>query len=256
MRRDGNGVTELFEAGEVAYGGVAATASPKVVEAFGDLGLDFVWVDLEHAGPSPWDADVLGDLTRAAEAGGTDLLVRIPKPDPPMVRKVLDAGVRNLMVPRVETAAEVRRAVEAAHYRYDDGVGDRGLAGARSDAWGAVEDYTRREDDAVLVGATIENPTAVENIEDILSVPELGFVFIGFEDLSMSLGHPREFEHPEVQRHAETVRQSALDAGVPPGRACMDEGDPERLPEEGFQLLNLASELAASRAHLAEMLPE
>jgi hypothetical protein len=36
----------------------------------------------------------------------------------------------------------------------------------------------------------------------------------------------------------------------------MDEGDPERLPEEGFQLLNLASELAASRAHLAEMLPE
>lgn len=255
MRTDGNAVRAAFEAGDCVYGGVASTGSPKVVEAFGDLGLDFVWVDFEHAGASPWDADNLEGLTRAAEAGGTELLVRIPKPDPALVRKTLDAGVRNLMVPRIEEAAEVRRAVEAAHFRYDGGVGDRGMAGCRADAWGAVEEYSRVEDDAVLVGTTIENPTAVENIDDILSVPELGFVFIGFEDLSTSLGHPREFDHPEVKRRGEIIRERALEAGVPVGRACIEEGDPERLPEEGFQMLNIASELAASRAHIGERLP-
>lgn len=255
MRTDGNGLNETFESGGCAYGGVAATGSPKVVEAFGDLGLDFVWVDFEHAGGSPWNADAIENLTRAAEAGDTNLLVRIPSPDPPLVRKVLDAGVRNLMVPRVETAAEVRQAVEASQYRYDGGIGDRGLAGARSDAWGAVEEYTEREDEAVLVGTTIENPTAVDNIEDILAVPGLGFVFVGFEDLSMSLGHPREFDHPEVQEHAERIRTAAVDSGVPIGRACIEEDDPERLPEEGYQLLNIASELAASRNYIAEWLP-
>jgi len=204
---------------------------------------------------SPWDAANLESLTRAAEAGGTDLLVRIPKPDPATVRKTLDAGVRNVMVPRVETAAEVRQAVEAAHYRYDGGVGDRGLAGARSDGWGEVEDYTRVEDESVLVGTTIENTRAVENIEDIMTVPDLGFVFIGFEDLSMSLGHPGEVDHPEVQRRAETIRESALEAGVPVARTCMEEGDPERLPEEGFQMLNLGSELGASRTYLEEWRP-
>jgi len=107
----------------------------------------------------------------------------------------------------------------------------------------------------VLVGTTIENTRAVENIGDTMAAPDLGFVFIGFEDLSMSLGHPGEVDHPEVQRRAETIRESALEAGVPVARTCMEEGDPERLPEEGFQMLNLGSELGASRTYLEEWRP-
>lgn len=45
----------------------------------------------------------------------------------------------------------------------------------------------------------IENDLAVSNLDEILEVPELGFVFVGPSDLSISLGHPFETDHPDVQ---------------------------------------------------------
>jgi 2-dehydro-3-deoxyglucarate aldolase len=82
-----------------------------LVEVFGDLGLDFVWLDFEHTGPSAYDSKVFENLTRAAEGAGTELLVRTPSGDPEIIRKILDTGVRNLLIPRIETAEEVKRAV-------------------------------------------------------------------------------------------------------------------------------------------------
>jgi len=104
-----NGFRRALEAGETVLGASAATFSPTVIETLGAVGLDFVWLDFEHGGPSPWDATVFEELTRAAEAGDIELLVRLPKPDPPLVRKVLDAGVRTILIPRVETPLRLRR---------------------------------------------------------------------------------------------------------------------------------------------------
>jgi 2-dehydro-3-deoxyglucarate aldolase len=256
MRQRGNGVRETVESGETAFGAVVATGSPRLVEILGDAGVDFVWVDFEHGGTSPWDADVLEGLTRAADAGETELLVRIPSPDPPLVRKVLDTGVRNLLVPRIEDAETVGRTVEAARFRYDGAVGDRGLAGVRADGWGALDEYTATEDEEVLVGAMVENTTAVENIEEILAVPDLGFVLVGLEDLSMSLGHPREFDHPDVQAAVERVRERANDAGVPVARVCPDGATAEQLAERGYDMVVLGSDIGATRAYFGDRLPE
>jgi hypothetical protein len=57
------------------------------------LGLDFVWLDLEHGGPGPDDGTQVENLLRAADAAGIEPLVRSPKPDPSLIRKALDAGV-------------------------------------------------------------------------------------------------------------------------------------------------------------------
>lgn len=43
----------------------------------------------------------------------------------------------------------------------------------------------------------VETREAVENINEILSVSELGFVFIGSMDLSVSLGVPTEMTGPQ-----------------------------------------------------------
>jgi 2-dehydro-3-deoxyglucarate aldolase len=247
-----NDLRASLDAGDPAFGVLDNVYSPAVVELLGDLGFDFVWVDYEHAGPSPWDAQHLEDLLRAADVGGAELLVRIPTADPALVRKALDAGVRNLFVSRVETAAEVRDVVEAARFTYDGGPGERGLAAPRARRWGGAEEYAATEDEETVVGVTVETAAAVENIEEILAVPELGFVFAGPNDLSVAYGHPEEVHHPEVEDAVETVRSAAVARGVPVGNLTFGLGDVREKVADGYQILNVGSALGAVRGELGD----
>ena len=240
-----NLLQRTLEDDDVALGVLENAYSPTLVEFYGELGLDFVWIDLEHAGPSPFDGDRLEDLTRAANVTGTELLVRLPEPDPGMVRKTLDAGVRSLFVSRIESADEVRRVIEASQFEYDGEPGKRGFASPRASRWGTTDDYAGTEDEEIVVGVTIENPTAVENIDEILEVPGLGFVFAGPLDLAVSLGHPGEPAHDDVEEHVEAVREAALEAGVPLGGLGFGMDDVNEKADSGYQILNLGSTTGA-----------
>lgn len=243
-----NTFRESVESDGVVLGARAMNMTPLLVEVYGELGLDFVWLDFEHAGKSPYDSTEFEHLARAAEAGDIELLVRLPSGDPELVRKVLDAGVRNLLIPRVETADEIRSALEAAHFDYAGSVGERGVAAGRSSRWGAdMDDHPTNEDDNVLVGTMIENQKAVQNLDEILSVPELGFAFVGPSDLSVSLGHPLETNHPEVRDTVEDIRKACLSAGIPVGKITADSAEANNAMEDGFQILRIGGEVSAVR---------
>lgn len=87
--------------------------------------------------------------------------------------------------------------------------GQRGLASPRASRWGATDAYPDTEDAEVMVGVTVETATAVENVDAIASVPELGFLFDGRNDLSVSLGHARD---ADTRRSARPSRPSARPA--------------------------------------------
>ncbi|WP_396613545.1 HpcH/HpaI aldolase/citrate lyase family protein (plasmid) [Haloferax sp. S1W] len=240
-----NDLAATLESGDVALGLLDNTYSPTLVEFYGELDLDFVWIDLEHGGPDPWDASLMEDLLRAAERTDLELLVRLPDTDPTLVRKALDLGVRNVFLPRVETATEVREAVKSARFSYDGNPGERGLGSPRARRWGLADDYIATEDRETVVGVTIETEASVENLDEILSVPELGFVFIGPLDLSVSLGCPGEIDHPDVQEAVETIRSNAVDAGVPVGGLGFGIDDVNEKAANGYQMLNLGSTTGA-----------
>ncbi|GAB7095269.1 2-keto-3-deoxy-L-rhamnonate aldolase [Halolamina litorea] len=240
-----NGLAATFEGDGVALGVLDNTYSPTLVEFYGELDLDFVWIDLEHGGPDPWDATLMEDLLRAAERTGVELLLRLPDTEPTLVRKALDLGFRNVFLPRVETATEVREAVKSARFHYDGEPGDRGLASPRASRWGLVDDYTTAEDQETLVGVTVETEESLENLEEILAVPELGFVFVGPLDLSVSLGHPGELDHSEVQEAVETVRSAAVDAGVPVAGLGFGIDDVNEKAANGYDMLNLGTTTGA-----------
>ena len=248
----GNALRETLDAGEAAFGVLDNVYSPTVVELLGELGFDFVWVDYEHSGPSPWNADRMADMLRAADASGIELLVRIPDADPSLVRKALDAGVRNLFVSRVETAEEAERAVEAARFTHDGEPGTRGMAGPRAAKWGTVTDYPSVEDRETVVGVTVETTRGVENIESILDVPDLGFVFAGPNDLSVSLGHPGELSHPDVEAAVETLRSACDEADVPVGNLAFGMDDVHAKVDDGYQILNVGSATGAIRGQLGD----
>lgn len=251
-----NSFREAIENDEVVYGARSSTFSSTVIEVYGELGLDFVWLDFEHMGPSPYDSTVFEELTRAAEAGGIELFVRIPSGHPPLVRKVLDAGVRNVLIPRVDSAEEVRDAVKASRFVYDGEPGERGKASGRSSGWGFAEDYVETEDESVCVGVMIEKTTAVEELDEILSVPELGFVFIGPSDLSVQMGHPTNKSHPEVTEQIEDIKSACRSAGVPMGAIANDPDAIEDVVEDGVQIVRMGGDLSAIKSTLGERLSQ
>lgn len=255
--RTENAFRRAIENDETVFGAACATFSPTVIETLGNIGLDFVWLDFEHGGPSPYDSTVFEELTRAAEAGGIELLVRIPKPEPALVRKVLDAGVRTVLIPRIETADQLRPALEAAHFAYDGAVGDRGVGVGRTSEWeGYVDSHIGGEDSEVLVGTMIENEQAVDNIEEILSVPELGFAFVGPADLSMSMsdGEPLDKSPDKLQAAIDHTREACLDAGVPIGRIQNDPADAREAVDKGFQIVRIGGDTGAIRSTLSDKL--
>ncbi|WP_247004125.1 HpcH/HpaI aldolase family protein [Halosolutus gelatinilyticus] len=249
-----NSLRERIENGDVVYGARASTFSPTIVEIYGELGIDFVWLDFEHMGPSPYDSTVFEELTRAAEVGGIDLFVRLPSGDPPLVRKVLDAGVRNLLIPRVDTADEIRAAVEASRFVYEGEPGERGMASGRSRTWGFTDDYVATEDDEVCVGAMIEKTTAIDELEGILSVSDLGFVFVGPSDLSVQMGHPTNKNHPDVRGQIEEIEAACRSAGVPMGRIENEPDAIEAAVEDGYQIIRMGGDLSSIRSTLEERL--
>ena len=236
--------------GELVRGVGVTTFDPAVVETAGDAGMDFVWLDFEHKGPSPSDSPTLENLARAAERTETELLVRTPTAEPWLVRRVLDAGVSNLLLPRVTSAAEVRRTTHATAFDYDGSPGGRGGAVSFASGWGR-EGY-EPANDSPTVGVMLETAEAVEHLTEILAVPGLDFAYVGQVDLSISLGHSFETDHPEVREAINAIRTECEAANVPLGRSV---SDPEAVPDavdDGWQLLRYADEIDALRQRLAE----
>ncbi|PCR88776.1 HpcH/HpaI aldolase family protein [Natrinema ejinorense] len=258
-----NRLSSLGDSETVYVGAAVETAAESLIELYGLVGLDWVWIDLEHKNASPLDGTNLERLSRAGECGNVELVVRLPDSNPATVRKVLDAGVRNVVIPRIETATDLRRAAEACYFEYGDESGARGLSQGRSSGYGTafLEDsasYYRTEDDAVQLGALIEEEQAVENLPAILDVPGLDFVFPGPGDLGVSMGHPLEYDHPAVSDRIEYVEETCRDRGIPmlgmyhsnfTGR-----GGIQQAIERGYRLLSVGNEYDFAAEILRERL--
>lgn len=239
-----NTIRRNWDEGRPVIGAKAMTMSPAVVEVYGVLGFDFAWLDFEQLGGSPLDSTVVNELTRAADAAGIEPLVRLPAPDPTIAKKVLAAGVRTILVPHVETPTQLRKVVSETQFTYDGAPGGRGATTGRANAWGA---RTRPADEDIVVGTMVETRAALEDIDELLSVPDLGFAFIGPGDLSVALGHPVEKDHPEVREAVATIREACLAADVPVGCVANDRATGESALEEGYQLLRVGDEISAAR---------
>jgi 2-dehydro-3-deoxyglucarate aldolase len=239
-------IADRLSRDEPAFGVNVLSGSPAVVEALAGSGFDYVWVDLEHAGPSPYDADAVAGLARAAALADLELLVRVPAADRTMINKVVDAGADTVLVPKVETAAAAGRAVRAARFEHDGGPGDRGAPLTRSSGWVSADDgLAERADGSVTVGVMLETADAAAAAGEILSVPDVAFGFVGPGDLSISLGHPLETSHPAVEEAVASIRDAAADCGVPLGRIATEPDDAAAAVDAGYRVIRLGVDTVA-----------
>jgi 4-hydroxy-2-oxoheptanedioate aldolase len=180
---------------DTLYGLVVKMPAPAIVEAAGYGGFDLTVIDTEHGIA---DGRELEHHLRAADAAGIDCLVRVGGHDPTEALRALDAGATGIVVPHVTSAIEARAAVSSAHY---PPLGRRGLAVSTRAGRQGTTPLTKHIEDALertVVIAQIEDGEALHHIDDIASTPRLDALFVGPNDLSISLGHPGEFSHPHV----------------------------------------------------------
>jgi 4-hydroxy-2-oxoheptanedioate aldolase len=162
------------------------------IECYALAGFDFVVLDLEH---SPVDLGLLSLLIATCDAVGIASLVRIEAGAISSITRILDMGPGGVMVPGVQSAVEAEEVVAAARYHP---AGRRGLApivrhGLRTGSTGA-----RTGDAATTVVVQLEAADAVHEAAAVAGTEGVDVVFIGPYDLSQSVGHPGELDHPDV----------------------------------------------------------
>src|SRR6202049_3443030 len=204
---------------------------PALVEMCGHAGFDFVIVDNEHG---PAGIESTEHMLRAARGSGIIPVVRTLEAD---ILRILDIGASAIQVPQVNTGEQARRIVAAAKY---PPVGKRGAAfSTRAAGYGffAGEQLITASNEGTSVIVMAETRAAIENIDAIVAVPGVDAVFFGPNDLSFSLGYPRQMQHPEVVRAIEHGLARALAAGVAPGVLAPSVADFHRLRKMGVRYL-------------------
>lgn len=193
-----------------ALGPFMITSDPAFVESAGHAGYDFVLLDMEH-GPGTFQN--LQNLIRAANVAGVCPVVRVPRGTDIWIDRALDVGAGAVLVPQIDTAEQARAVVSAAKF---SPAGTRGTCRfVRSAGYGAVpgaQYFSQAQETAVIIQA--EGKKAVENLDEILDVPGIDVLFVGPYDLSSSLGHVGEIDHPEVIACIQGIIEKANAKGV------------------------------------------
>jgi 4-hydroxy-2-oxoheptanedioate aldolase len=149
----------------------------QIVEIAGLVGYDYVVVDQEH---TVIDDAVLEDMARAAQSVGMYTMVRVPDQNPQAIGRVAETGVDAIMFPMVESAAQARVCTAAVHHPPRGSRGQSSLSRSLGFATGKPRP-------APVCVIEVETRTGVENIAEILSVPDVDMVFVGPGDLRNSL---------------------------------------------------------------------
>lgn len=188
---------------------------PEMIETIALAGFDFAVVDMEHTPLGPRD---IYPLVLAAENRGLDLIVRIPLKDEAWFKWCRDLNVRAIQVPFVESAADVRQAVEHALFGPQ---GKRGLCRFTRAADFSAKDGARYIAEAnadLQLVLQVEGKKGVDNIDEILeAAPQNSILFIGPYDLSQSLGKPGLIWDAQVVEAIEKIVSKCATKGIGTG---------------------------------------
>jgi 4-hydroxy-2-oxoheptanedioate aldolase len=214
-----NTLKRKLKAGKAVFGVQIIFPSPPVVEMLGYLGFDWVLIDNEHGSIT---VDSSEEMIRAAELVGLAPVVRPVGNKPEIIAPFLDRGAWGIQVPHVNNAIEARSAVDAVKY-YPNG--HRGMAQVRPAEYGyasSLRTYFEEANRNTLVCLMLEEEEAINNLEEMVKVDGVDVFFIGAGDLSLSMGHPGQTDHPEVQAVVEKGIKIIRDSGGIVGASCLD----------------------------------
>lgn len=247
-----NPVRRALLNGGTAFGTMAFEFfTPGLAGVFASVGAEFILLDMEHSGAG---IDVIKAQIAFCDAAGIVPMVRVPACERHLVSTVLDAGALGIMAPMLETRAQAEALVSWCRYRP---AGVRGLAfGIGHDRWrtGPVAAATQAANEAILTIALIETATGLANIDEIMAVPGLDMGWYGHYDMSDSLGHTGQFDHPAVAGAEARLLEAGRRAGKPFGWLAASPALARDALARGYRCLCLSTDAGLLREAYGAML--
>jgi 4-hydroxy-2-oxoheptanedioate aldolase len=190
--------------------------SSTVAEQLAHSGYDWLLVDTQHG---PMGFENLSSMLAGISSGGAKSMVRVAGyHDRGGIQQSLDLGADGVLVPYINTAEEARQAVSCCRYP---------MAGTRSVYFPqrsmnkkGLLGYAGAANDNVIVALQVETADCIKNIEEIAAVPGVDMLFLGQNDLCMSMGlyekyvFPEMYTSPELLEATEKLRAAAHKNGV------------------------------------------
>lgn len=212
--------------------------SPSVTEMAVGLGFDWVVIDAEH-GHLDWKEIV--EHLRATVRSETVALVRIAELNSGLIKRALDIGADGVVVPWVETADQLRAAVQFARYPPE---GTRGIGAERATCWGhCLPEHTSEANDHVLVVPIIETVRSAAQVAEMTRVEGTELFYFGPADFSATAGFRGQWEGPGVAQSILDLKDTIRQAGKHCGLIATSHDNLQQRQQQGFRMLGIGLDL-------------
>jgi 2-dehydro-3-deoxyglucarate aldolase len=229
-------------AGQRLIGCWCSLASPISTEILGLAGFDWLLLDGEH---SPNEVTGFIPQLMALKDSHAAPVVRPSSNNAVEIKRLLDIGFYNFLIPFVESADDARRAVAATRYPPQ---GMRGVSvSQRNNRYGTVADYFKHINEQISVVVQIESRAGMAALREIAAVDGVDCIFVGPSDLAAALGHLGNPSHPEVQQAIAALFADAKACGKASGTLAPVEADARRYMEMGATFVAVGSDLGTFR---------
>jgi 4-hydroxy-2-oxoheptanedioate aldolase len=210
-----NKLRELIKAGKPTLGVHSVIPWPRLIELIGSTGaFDYI----EYIGEySTYDLELFENYGRAIELfPNMSMMIKVEEQSRGyIVTRALDAGIQNALFADIRTADDVRDGVRFVRPETPEAGGRHGAASRRINVGSNVVEWVKQMNDAVLA-FMIEKKSAVDNLEEILSVKGVDMVQFGPSDYSVSIGKPGQGNLPEIVEAHHKMIKMAIRMGVRP----------------------------------------
>ncbi|HEY3127868.1 MAG TPA: aldolase/citrate lyase family protein [Acidobacteriota bacterium] len=245
-----NPVKKALKEGKIVIGVTVSAANVDVAFNLAGAGFDFLWIEMEH---SPLTLETVRSMILATRGQKAMPITRVPVNEPWMAKRVLDIGSLGVIFPFTSTKELAEQAVKSCKY---PPLGIRGFGpGMATSRWGmSGPDYVKFANENVLVVTIIEQKQAIENIEEIASVPGVDVLFIGANDLSFSLGVGGKLTDPLVEGAVNQVLAAGKKHGIPVGYPAGSPAEINKRIAQGFRFFQASSDLGLMAAGARDLL--
>lgn len=234
-----------LRAGKPKLGLFLNSHSPTVAEQLAHSGYDWLLVDTQHG---PMGYETLSAMIAGISHGGAKSLVRVAGyHDRAGIQQSLDMGGDGVLVPYINNAEEARQAVSCARYPT---AGTRSVYfPQRSMNRQGLLGYAGAANENVIVALQVETADCIKNIDEIAAVPGVDILFLGQNDLCMSMGlyekyeFPHMYTSPELNEATAKLRAAASKNDVILGLFLFGTTRVAEFLEKGFPFISLGNDL-------------
>jgi 4-hydroxy-2-oxoheptanedioate aldolase len=219
--------------------------SPTVADQMSHSGYDWLLVDSQHGSMG---YETLSTMLGAISNGGAKSLVRVAGyHDRGGIQQSLDLGADGVLVPYINTAEEARQAISCCKYPT---AGTRSVYfPQRSMNKAGLLGYAGGANDNTIVALQVETADCIKNIDEIAAVPGVDILFLGQNDLCMSMGlfekykFPEMYTSPELTSATDKLKAAAKKNNVILGLFLFGTARVGEFLEKGFPLISLGNDL-------------